>query len=370
MSLLASRGLLRSLAKSSTTTATAPLLRRSQLRSLVRPVATRHQTLSLTLSKPTLPKTLALARWQSTERKNVNEIDAKREDNLAHEKLEVHPELVSAESSARPIMAETGDGADARGKAAVPVEEDTDMMAGIRGDLQTIRDTFSLEDVPRQAYYVGMAGVLPYLATSLSTVYCAYEINSAHEHGSGLFIDEKTAELALHVIEPIQVGYGAVIISFLGAIHWGLEWAAYGGMHGYPRYMIGIISTGLAWPTLLLPAEYALISQFLIFNFLYYADARACKRGWTPPWYTVYRFVLTFIVGGSIVVSLIGRGHIADKIEAAGSTPADRIRALRDSQGQSREEEEVARRRFLARKDEDEDEEEDEEEGEGEEEEE
>ncbi len=135
MSLLASRGLLRSLAKSSTTTATAPLLRRSQLRSLVRPVATRHQTLSLTLSKPTLPKTLALARWQSTERKNVNEIDAKREDNLAHEKLEVHPELVSAESSARPIMAETGDGADARGKAAVPVEEDTDMMAGIRGDL-------------------------------------------------------------------------------------------------------------------------------------------------------------------------------------------------------------------------------------------
>jgi len=78
---------------------------------------------------------------------------------------------------------------------------------------QTIRDTFSLEDVPRQAYYVGMAGVLPYLATSLSTVYCAYEINSAHEHGSGLFIDEKTAELALHVIEPIQVGYGAVVSS-------------------------------------------------------------------------------------------------------------------------------------------------------------
>ncbi|KAK0869053.1 hypothetical protein LTS02_003253 [Friedmanniomyces endolithicus] len=381
MSLLASRGLLRSLAKSSSTTTTAPLLRRSQLCSLVRPAAARHQTLSLILSKPTLPKTLALARWQSTERKNVNEVDAKREDNLAHEKLEAHPELVSAESSARPIMAETGDGADARGKAAVPVEEDTDMMAGIRGDLQTIRDTFSLEDVPRQAYYVGMAGVLPYLATSLSTVYCAYEINSAHEHGSGLFIDEKTAELALHVIEPIQVGYGAVHSTAdreCGTIDHLLPrrhplGPRMGRLRRHARLpplhdRHHLHRPRLAHPPA--PAEYALISQFLIFNFLYYADARACKRGWTPPWYTVYRFVLTFIVGGSIVVSLIGRGHIADKIEAAGSTPADRIRALRDSQGQSREEEEVARRRFLARKDEDEDEEEEEEEGEGEEEEE
>ncbi|TKA50150.1 hypothetical protein B0A55_13318, partial [Friedmanniomyces simplex] len=136
-------------------------------------------------------------------------------------------------------------------------------------------------------------------------------------------------------------------------------WAGYGGMHGYPRYAIGIISTAAAWPTLLLPAEYALISQFLIFNFLYYADARACKRGWTPPWYTVYRFVLTFIVGSAIVVSLIGRGQIADKIGSL-PNPADRIRALRASQGKSLEEEEEARRKFLATKDEEEDEEEEE----------
>lgn len=62
-----------------------------------------------------------------------------------------------------------------------------------------------------------MAGVLPYLATSLSTVYCAYEINHAHEFGAGLLLNEKTAELALHVIEPLQIGYGAVVSHYIHA---------------------------------------------------------------------------------------------------------------------------------------------------------
>ncbi len=65
--------------------------------------------------------------------------------------------------------------------------------------------------MPRGALYVGMAGVLPYLATSLSTVYCAWEINHAHATGTGLLMSERTAELLLHVIEPIQVGWGAVV---------------------------------------------------------------------------------------------------------------------------------------------------------------
>ncbi|KAK5044886.1 hypothetical protein LTR16_011465, partial [Cryomyces antarcticus] len=149
----------------------------------------------------------------------------------------------------------------------------------------------------------------------------------------------QTAELALHILEPLQVGYGAVILSFLGAIHWGLEFAQYGGAQGYPRYMIGVVAPAVAWPTILLPAEYALITQFLAFNFLYYADARATVRGWAPPWYSTYRFVLTFIVGASIVVSLIGRGQIADQIGRLPG-PADKIKQLRDSQVAALEQEE------------------------------
>lgn len=91
------------------------------------------------------------------------------------------------------------------------------------------------------------------------------------------------------------------------------------------------------------PIEYALISQFLTFTFLYYADAQAVVKGWAPHWYSTYRFVLTFVVGASIVISLIGRGQIADKI-ARLPGPADRMRALRESQLESLEYEEREKR--------------------------
>ena len=50
--------------------------------------------------------------------------------------------------------------------------------------------------------------------------------------------------------------------------------------------------------------------------------------GWTPPWYGTYRFILTFIVGASIVLSLIGRGQVQDRVGRAPSA-ADRVGELR-----------------------------------------
>jgi hypothetical protein len=90
----------------------------------------------------------------------------------------------------------------------------------------TVKETFSLSEVPREAYYMGLAGTIPYLATSLTTVFCAWEINHSTA-GYGYLLDEKNATQLLHFIEPLQIGYGASILSFLGAIHWGLEWAGY-----------------------------------------------------------------------------------------------------------------------------------------------
>ena len=58
-----------------------------------------------------------------------------------------------------------------------------------------------------------MAGVLPYLATSLSTVYLAWDINHATSDGQGFLLSGPTAELLLHIVEPLQVGYGAVVSS-------------------------------------------------------------------------------------------------------------------------------------------------------------
>ncbi|KAG9994461.1 hypothetical protein KCU78_g18413, partial [Aureobasidium melanogenum] len=288
------------------------------------------------------PMTLSLARY-ATQQAPMDKINKEVEAKLGNEKLKADPENVSSSSSTHPVFGEVGMTEDPH--------KDADMMAGVKNDMKTIKDTFSLEEVPREAYNLGMAGVLPYLGTSLSTVYCAWEINHAHNTGSGFMLSEQTAEAALHVLEPLQVGYGAVIISFLGAIHWGLEFAGYGGHKGYKRYAIGVWTPAVAWPTIFLPVEYALITQFVAFNFLYYTDSRASKRGWAPPWYAVYRFVLTFIVGASIVASLIGRGQIADRINSLPG-PADRVRALREAQAQQLSDEEAAKRAKVVSKDE------------------
>ena len=112
-----------------------------------------------------------------------------------------------------------------------------------------------------------------------------------------------------------------------------------------------------------MPVEYALITQFLAFTSLYYTDVRAKNRGWSPAWYGIYRFVLTFIVGSSIVVSLIGRGQIADRIGKSHGT-ADKIRSFGEYHPDDAEELDAqeTRRKYLGDEGGDEDEEEEDEE--------
>jgi len=47
--------------------------------------------------------------------------------------------------------------------------------------------------------------------------------------GTAYYLDPQSAQHILNVLQPIQIGYGAVLLSFLGAIHWGLEFAGVGG---------------------------------------------------------------------------------------------------------------------------------------------
>ncbi len=112
-----------------------------------------------------------------------------------------------------------------------------------------------------------------------------------------------------------------------------------------------------------MPVEYALITQFLAFNFLYFADARATVRGWFPEWYSVYRFVLTFFVGASIVVSLIGRGQIVKSDSYGLKNPVDYVKQDRDVQWEALEREEKERRLALTKEDEEESEGQDDSEG-------
>lgn len=63
---------------------------------------------------------------------------------------------------------------------------------------------------------MGLAGVVPYLATSISTVVLSFDIQYAAQHGTGLLMSGEIAEQLLHIIEPIQLGYGASVREICG----------------------------------------------------------------------------------------------------------------------------------------------------------
>jgi hypothetical protein len=126
-------------------------------------------------------------------------IDPKAEAQFAKEKIKPHPDEVSSGSSVRHIF-EKGQG---------PKEEETE--SAMMQDLKTIRDTFALTEVPKESLYIGAAGVLPYAATSLSTVVLSYDINHAHSTGNGYLFSPETAHQLLAWVTPIQIGYGAVV---------------------------------------------------------------------------------------------------------------------------------------------------------------
>ena len=52
----------------------------------------------------------------------------------------------------------------------------------------------------------------------------------------------------------------------------------------YRRYLLGILAPALAWPTVFMPYDYALLVQFGGFVGMYFADAQVTLRGWGMPY--------------------------------------------------------------------------------------
>ncbi|KAL4723527.1 hypothetical protein ACLX1H_009164 [Fusarium chlamydosporum] len=245
-------------------------------------------------------------------------IDYEAERKRGQELLQSDPSHVSSRSST----------ANTSAAAQGSTSADQDMGGELKHDIDIVKDTFTFTNVPRESRILGLAGTLPYLGTSLSTVFLAWDLNKNIPTGNSFYdaimVDHETAKHLLSIIEPVQLGYGAVIISFLGAIHWGLEYAEKAPLRERTRfrYGMGLAASVVAWPTLMLPVEYALTTQFMAFVALYFADSRAATKGWAPRWYGSYRFLLTAMVGLAIFISLIGRAKIkqGDAITAKGLT--------------------------------------------------
>lgn len=142
------------------------------------------------------------------------------------------------------------------------------------GDLQP-------ENMPKGAVLFGAAGVIPYAATSATTIYLSHQALLAETAGKTGTVDSETAMALLHHVENLQLGYGALILSFIGAMHWGFEFAGYNGFKGTPRYLMGLAPVAVAMPTVILEGELGLAAQFGAFVGAWLIDRSASLRGWS-----------------------------------------------------------------------------------------
>jgi len=141
------------------------------------------------------------------------------------------------------------------------------------------------QTLPRSALWLGLAGLLPFLASALLSW-------AAPEAWRGI---------ALHAL----AAYGAVILSFLGAVHWGLALRAAPAEAAAmaPRFGLGVVPSLIAWVALLLPPGpgLALLACGLLGTAA--VETLAARRGLLPPDYLRLRWVLS---GGAALCLLAG----------------------------------------------------------------
>ncbi len=129
-----------------------------------------------------------------------------------------------------------------------------------------------LSAVPAPARWLGLAGLIPFLA-------CAIAVWS----GVGWIQAEGLG---------LQLGYAAVIVTFLGGVHWGRALAP-GAGPGWPGLIWSVTPSLIAWLALRMYPTSGLLVLMAAFVLAFWIDRRAVKIGLFPEWYLALRQVLT-----------------------------------------------------------------------------
>ena len=105
------------------------------------------------------------------------------------------------------------------------------------------------------------------------------------------------------MVTDVLIGYGAIILTFMGAVHWGLAMArgAAPGMAGW--FAISVVPALIGWCALMLPPLVALTMLAFAFTAVFAVDDAAIAKDLAPAWYRRLRAPLTAAVVGSLIVA-------------------------------------------------------------------
>lgn len=144
----------------------------------------------------------------------------------------------------------------------------------------------ALRAAPAPVLWLGLGGLLPFLALGACVVGAPRE-------------PAWVAELL--------VGYGALIVTFVGALQWGLAMRA---QPEDPRdqwwlYGWGVTPSLLAWVALMLPPRPALLLLAPLFVAAWCMDLRAVRRHGAPDWYLPLRTLLSTLVTLTLLLAAL-----------------------------------------------------------------
>ncbi len=143
------------------------------------------------------------------------------------------------------------------------------------------------EAMPLPAKWLGATGAIPFVTTAIVAA----------------FGPENWSAWAAHALAY----YGAVILSFLGGIHWGLAISDNGAAKiSAARLCWSVVPSLIAWGALLMPLFYGLMVLTAAFGLALFIDTRAGTRAVVPSWFPDLRTALSIAVIASLPLGLIG----------------------------------------------------------------
>jgi hypothetical protein len=109
---------------------------------------------------------------------------------------------------------------------------------------------------------------------------------------------------------PALAAYGAVILSFLGGVHWGLALRATPeeAPAAWPRLALGVLPALVGWVALLLPARPGLALLAAGVLAVAAVETAAARRGLVPRSYLGLRWALSLGAGACLLLGALAAG--------------------------------------------------------------
>ncbi|MEX2644413.1 MAG: DUF3429 domain-containing protein [Acetobacterales bacterium] len=139
--------------------------------------------------------------------------------------------------------------------------------------------------VPAWAQWLGWLGVIPFVAGALAA----------------LVLPDGVAIVSLSAV----LAYGAVVLSYLGGVRWGLAMAEYGGSPGPMTWVNAIVPPTVGWLANLMALAPGLTLLTLAYVAAFFFDLAMVRAGQAPAWYAALRRPLSAVTVASLGVCLL-----------------------------------------------------------------